>query len=769
MPRWKADVRLKNGEIGQVWRGIYIELPYSADEMRDHPEQIAAAINQTLRTYAMRLVSKVFPQSIFAFASAFRQGADNDNQLFMIGTKANSVVIGDMLASVLPHPIMQRVQPLKVEVRRPRQEQALRPEKDFIELPINDDFLDQPGALEHVPRPEHVKNQLSSMTYRVTVPRRTILDLCRYEEEAPLALSEPEFQALLQLAGLPHHGDNAFSRIQQAMALIRQEYAHIPDTAFEYLANRLHNLSETPDLIPQTQFNRNQAVEEFSLRWFGQPMARIIMRRDNRWVFHYEDGWALPVWREEANKTFPAFLSNLFPEQTLILPHERAEFLKGHSRLLSNLTIVDIANYDKNIEDDKLEIGLDQVSPNPVVFQGEVRGLPAINDEFAGKTRQIMMHGAMTQISGAHLKVPMHLGVGHIRPAIDAPFTHILKFPLSDRMRNIAVLEWFAMTLAKEAGLNLPAFRLVDMNNIDPTTYDPDLYLKADTHQVMDSVMAAIPNTEYVPEEPDVLVRRLSEELVSPQDITELQWSDVIMAAGLVDGSIFGGPKIDTEGGCMPPGFLIERFDIPTQFDNRWRMSEDFCSLTNRVSDNADVKYTGSMEEVAQTLKEQSTNWDADKISLYQLILANILLCNNDGHLKNISILRTANTDGTQFDSVRLAPLYDITCTAGIAANKLQALPLCGTRNPDREILLRFARQSLDLGKPEAEQELDRMARILYHRSEHLSSHLPAFILQDTLITDDVQRASRYIQTACLRYSEQPFIEPEKGETACRM
>ena len=77
---------------------------------------------------------------------------------------------------------------------------------------------------------------------------------------------------------------------------------------------------------------------------------------------------------------------------------------------------------------------------------------------------------------------------------------------------------------------------------------------------------------------------------------------------------------------------------------------EDFAQLAGLIRD---TKYDYSMEKLVKLVDDYCTFPAIEKIKLFKLVLFNFLTGNEDGHLKNFSII----TDNNQ---TRLSPCYDL-------------------------------------------------------------------------------------------------------------
>jgi len=741
----------RNGDVAPIARGVYIGLPSKAL----NAEKQAAIINDTLTKYANRITARIFPTAIMIYRSAFLHGMDNDRHIFLTGSKNGAATIGAPLEDTLAPEVWQKIKPITIEMSRMKRPIPERRGIDYTEVYIDDGLLDNPAIWHSESLKQKGERELKADVMRLTSPEKTLLDLARCEEEPHVALKESEFQGLLQIAGLPHHQENALKRIPLAIEEVKQRFPGYPKKTYHYLEHRLQRLAKEGDLTPQINENKKQAINEFSLRWFGSPLARIIQRKDDNWVFHYEQGWALPIWKEDTNKKFPVFLSNLFPESRKITPSERVAFLKEHNRLMSNLTIVDVNDFGRRLPDDRMRYTLTEVNPeNKDVYTGKITGVPVYDETFDRKTRQIMWDSTLTQISGAQIKIPTHLGKEYIRPADNSSFTHILKIPMGVQYQSLGALEWVGMTMARDAGLKVPDFRMVDLTAIEKDSFDEGRYQK-DRHainQVLPQLAASTAKENTLDDESKI--KHLSQAMNENTDgliADKGFWSDVFHIVG--DGGGIFDSALDPKKPA-PPALLVERFDIPTPQDPRWRLAEDFCSLTHRIADDAKVKYAGTMEEVAKTLKEESSDWNEDRHELFKQTVIHNLVLNNDAHLKNYSILRIAKYDLMGFDSVRLSPAYDITA-AGVLTdgNNVQALSINRENKQTRESLIQYGMAYCEMYRHEAENSIDLMASNIIGTIKKLKHTMPNVISRDPILLDEVNASLSYAFAACHQYS----------------
>jgi len=97
--------------------------------------------------------------------------------------------------------------------------------------------------------------------------------------------------------------------------------------------------------------------------------------------------------------------------------------------------------------------------------------------------------------------------------------------------------------------------------------------------------------------------------------------------------------------------FITKRFDRSKY--GKLAM-EDMCQLTETLTSD---KYRSSMEKVGKQIAKFSSRPGFDAVIFFEMILLSFLTGNADMHLKNFSLLTTAEND------IILSPAYDLVCT----------------------------------------------------------------------------------------------------------
>lgn len=127
--------------------------------------------------------------------------------------------------------------------------------------------------------------------------------------------------------------------------------------------------------------------------------------------------------------------------------------------------------------------------------------------------------------------------------------------------------------------------------------------------------------------------------------------------------------------------YFIKRFDRRGQKDKV--AVEDFAQLAGK---DRDTKYNYSMEKLVRLVDDYCTFPSVEKVRLFNLVLFNYLVGNEDMHLKNYSVIVR---DG----KVELSPAYDLLNTTIVLKDGAEeiALPLKGKKgNLTRNILVNY-------------------------------------------------------------------------------
>lgn len=134
---------------------------------------------------------------------------------------------------------------------------------------------------------------------------------------------------------------------------------------------------------------------------------------------------------------------------------------------------------------------------------------------------------------------------------------------------------------------------------------------------------------------------------------------------------------------------------------------EDFCQLDLRLTED---KYRGSYERCAKILKQYSARVGIDMAEFYMRLVFCFIVGNSDMHLKNFSLIETAEGSGKYV----LSPAYDLLpVNANMPSDKEQfALAMNGKKmNIRKGDFLKFA-DVCGITRPTAEKMIDRLVKL---------------------------------------------------------
>ena len=143
---------------------------------------------------------------------------------------------------------------------------------------------------------------------------------------------------------------------------------------------------------------------------------------------------------------------------------------------------------------------------------------------------------------------------------------------------------------------------------------------------------------------------------------------------------------------------ISKRFDIKAE---QALSFEDFCVLQGKTTKE---KYDASLESCTNTIRQYISPVYQQKAmyDFFKLTLVNILIRNDDAHLKNSGVLYNDLYQYKQGEPPQvkrqLAPIFDIVSTVPYIPNDTMALSLTGSKRwPKWKILNQFARQHCGL------------------------------------------------------------------------
>lgn len=105
------------------------------------------------------------------------------------------------------------------------------------------------------------------------------------------------------------------------------------------------------------------------------------------------------------------------------------------------------------------------------------------------------------------------------------------------------------------------------------------------------------------------------------------------------------------------PAYITRRFDV--RHDGTKYQQEDFAQISGRTkkTHGENFRYDGTYEELGLLIKKYVAAFVPVLERFYKLVVLNYVFSNGDAHLRNFSLIRTADGDYV------LSPAYDLMCT----------------------------------------------------------------------------------------------------------
>jgi serine/threonine-protein kinase HipA len=211
----------------------------------------------------------------------------------------------------------------------------------------------------------------------------------------------------------------------------------------------------------------NKAALERLVAWHGVPLGRLV-HDGFEWRWTAAPNAGPPLVRQAAPGKLPAFLESLLPEGWLAqVLHERddREAIRHGKRFMSNIAIVADKKELDALPSDVLQAPLARYT-KAGKFTGRYVGPSKgeLETSFEDNLAKLFERAETPRLSGVQIKAPMYLAPeGALVPALDAPFTHILKPAGTGGFEALPVVEWICMELGRAAAFSVPDAALVAM------------------------------------------------------------------------------------------------------------------------------------------------------------------------------------------------------------------------------------------------------------------------------------------------------------------
>ncbi|MDI4655041.1 type II toxin-antitoxin system HipA family toxin [Xanthobacter autotrophicus] len=396
----RAHQRAQAGELIQLVRGVYV----------DHDGDAEA----TILGHAVRIAHYLYPNAYLSSASAVLLAPTPDGRLFISGRRN------------------QRTRLRALEIV---QNQAPAHPSTAIAV-IGDD--------------------LGELRVAASSPRQRFLEAFRLRSEHASAVTV-EMRAQMAARLVEEHGTPR-AAADAVWALAREnEWYREGEGAERFLLAQPGGAK-----VPV-----NKAALDLLVAWHGEPLGRLLHDGfEWRWKAQRRVGPVLV--RETTPGKLPAFIESLLPEGWLAqVLHERdeREALRRGRRYMSNIVIVEdreeLAALPADVLSTTLASFLD-AGRFTGTYAGPARG--EIEETFEQNLARIFARAETPRLSGVQIKAPMSLTPdGALVPAIDQPFTHILKPAGTAGFETLPIVEWLCLELGRAAGFEVPDAALIEM------------------------------------------------------------------------------------------------------------------------------------------------------------------------------------------------------------------------------------------------------------------------------------------------------------------
>lgn len=396
----RAYQRAQAGELIQLVRGIYL----------DHDADADAAISG----HAVRIAHYLYPNAYLSSASAVLLAPTPDGRLFLSGRRN------------------QRTRLRTLEI-------------------VQNEAPAHPSTAVAV-----IGDDLGELRIAVSSPRQRFLEAFRLRSEHASAVTA-DMRAQMAARLVEEHGTPQ-AAAEAVWALARENEWYREGKGAERFLMAQPGMAKVPV---------NKAALDLLVAWHGEPLGRLTHDGfEWRWKALRRAGPTLV--RETMPGKLPAFIESLLPEGWLArVLHQRdeREALRRGRRYLSNITIVASREELAALPADVLTTPLAsfcEAGRFTGVYAGPARS--EIEETFEQSLARIFARAETPRLSGVQIKAPMSLtSQGRLVPAIEQPFTHILKPAGAAGFETLPVVEWLCLELGRAAGLEVPDAALIDM------------------------------------------------------------------------------------------------------------------------------------------------------------------------------------------------------------------------------------------------------------------------------------------------------------------
>jgi serine/threonine-protein kinase HipA len=388
------------GDLVQMFRGVYVARGGNADEL--------------LRAHAVRIASYLYPAAYLSSASAVLLSPTADGRLFLAGRRNQRTRLRGL-------DIVQTQAP-----PRPSLHKAI------------------------------VGDSMGEFTVQVSSPEQRMLEAFRLRSEQASAITEDMRRETAERLIAEYGSAEAAADSLWKLARVNDWFRE-GEGAERYLRGSLR--PTVPSL--------NRAAFSLLVAWHGKPIGRLS-HDGHEWRWNPGRGRSPPLIRETIPGALPPFIESLLPEgwlaQVLRDEDERSALRHG-KRYMSNISITSDTSELAALPVDVMEGRLRGFSRDGLFagrYEGPGRGV--LEESFETNLARIFASGNTPRLSGVQIKAPMNLDThGHLRPATELAFTHILKPAGTSGFEHMPVVEWLCLEFGRLAGFEAPDTALLAM------------------------------------------------------------------------------------------------------------------------------------------------------------------------------------------------------------------------------------------------------------------------------------------------------------------
>jgi len=396
----RAHLRAQAGELIQLVRGVYVDS--------------ALDVETTVLDHAVRIARYLYPKAYLSSASAVLLGPTSDGRLYISGRRN------------------QRTRLRTLEI-------------------IQNEAPAHPSTASAI-----VGDDMGELRVEVSSPRQRFLEAFRLRSEHSAAITEP-MRAQMAMRLIEEHKSPQMAA-DAVWALARENgWYKEGERAERYLLARAKG-----DKVPV-----NKAALDFLVAWHGTRLGHLT-HDGFEWRWKPVERRVPPLIRQTVPGKLPAFIESLLPEGWLAeVLHQRGErdALRHGKRYMSNIAIVRSRSELLALPADVLQAELNSFSEDGRFtgrYAGPGRG--ELEQTFEQNLARLFERNETPRLSGVQIKAPMCLTVeGLLVPAVEQPFTHILKPAGTAGFETLPVVEWLCLELGRAAGFEVPPAALIEM------------------------------------------------------------------------------------------------------------------------------------------------------------------------------------------------------------------------------------------------------------------------------------------------------------------